>query len=91
MKEYLQDFELSKAKIIFFTYVVIDILYALYVIFVNRKKAFASGLVSSGIYSLAAFGVVSYSQNPLYLLPLATGAFLGTFLVVKYEKSIFKS
>lgn len=91
MNELLQDFQISKAVIIFFTYIIIDILYALYVIFVSRKRAFSAALVSSGIYSLGAFGVVTFSKNPLYLLPLATGAFLGTYLVVKCEKLLFKS
>jgi hypothetical protein len=87
----LNNFELSKALLIFFTYIVIDVLYALYVICVNKRKAFASAMVSSGIYSLGAFGVVSFSKNLLYIVPLATGAFLGTYIVVKFEKYFFKS
>jgi hypothetical protein len=42
--------------------------------------------VSAVIYSLLAFGVITYSQNPLYIIPLGIGAFVGTYLTVKYRK-----
>jgi hypothetical protein len=87
----MEEFNLTTAIIIFITYVVIDILYALYVIFVGNGKAFSSALVSSGIYGLIAFGVVTFSKNFLYLIPLVTGAFIGTYVVVKFQKKIFKS
>ena len=38
------------------------------------------------IYSLLASGVVSYSKNILYLIPLSIGAFLGTYLTVKFKQ-----
>jgi len=66
------------AVTIFMTYVVIDMLYA--------RRPFRAAATTSVIYSLLAYGVVSYSQNILYLIPLASGAFFGTFLMVAYKK-----
>lgn len=80
----MNDFNFTTAVIIFFTYAIIDILYARYIICVNNKKAIPAAFISSIIYSLLAFGVVSYSKNIYYLIPLASGAFLGTFLTVRY-------
>ena len=80
----MNDFNLATAVIIFFTYAIIDILYARYIICVNNKKAWSAAFISSIIYSLLAFGVVSYSKNIYYLIPLASGAFLGTFITVKH-------
>jgi hypothetical protein len=82
----MNDFSLYTAILIFFTYVVIDMLYAYYIILVDCRKPLKAAFVSSIIYSLLAFGVVSYSKNILYLIPLASGAFLGTFLTVRFYK-----
>jgi hypothetical protein len=71
---------------IFVTYVAIDMMYAWYVICVGKRQAFTAALLTSMIYSLLAFGVVSYSKNILYLVPLASGAFFGTFVMVKFKK-----
>jgi hypothetical protein len=71
--------------VIFATYVAVDILYAAYIICVERRRALASAAISSVLYSLLAFGVITYSKNPLYLIPLAAGAFLGTYVTVLYN------
>lgn len=79
-------FDLTTAIILFITYTIIDMLYAAYIIYVNQAKAVKAATCSMIIYSLLAFGVISYSKNTLYLIPLATGAWLGTYLTVKFKK-----
>ena len=85
LSQLLSDFDWTRAAIIFVTYVIIDILYAMYVICVSKRQAVNAAFVSSFLYSLGAYGVISYSKNPLYVVPLAVGAFLGTYIVVKYN------
>lgn len=80
----MNDFDPLQAAIVFGVYVVFDILYAIYVFCVSRKLAMSASLVSAVLYSLGAYGVMTYMENPLYLFPLACGAFLGTFLAVRY-------
>lgn len=82
----MNDFSYTTAASIFVTYVVIDMLYAWYIICVNKRRAFTASVLTSIIYSLLAYGVVSYSKNIMYLIPLASGAFLGTFLTVKFKQ-----
>lgn len=79
------EFSWITAAMIFIVYTFIDILYTLYVIYVNERKALQAACTTSAIYVLIAFGVVNYSKNPWYILPLASGAFLGTFLAVKFK------
>lgn len=81
----MRDFSWLTAATIFVTYVVIDMLYAWYVLCVGARKAMTAALLTAVIYSLLAYGVVSYSQNILYLIPLATGAFTGTYLTVRFH------
>lgn len=82
----MNNFDILTAIVIFITYIVIDIVYALYVIYVEKRDAFKSGLCSSIIYTLGSYGVITFSKNPWYIIPLATGAFLGTFITVKWQK-----
>lgn len=82
----MNDFSWATAVLIFCTYVAIDMLYAFYIMCVEERRALAAAATTSLIYSLLAYGVVSYSRNILYLIPLASGAFFGTFLMVTYKK-----
>ena len=83
----MNDFSWTTAAMIFVTYVAIDMLYAWYVICVGERRAYTAAMLTSVIYSLLAFGVVSYSKNIFYLIPLASGAFIGTFVMVRLKKA----
>lgn len=72
------------AATVFVVYIFFDILYALYVITVGRQQAIRASLISSVLYSLGAYGTMNYLHNPWYLVPLATGAFIGTYIAVTY-------
>lgn len=72
------------AATVFVVYVVFDILYALYVICVSRQQAMAASLISAVLYSLGAYGVMNYLHSAWYLVPLACGAFIGTYIAVRY-------
>jgi hypothetical protein len=82
----MTDFSPLTAGIIFLTYVAVDILYAAYIICVERRRAMAAAAISSLLYSLLAYGVITYSSNPLYLVPLAAGAFVGTYATVSFNR-----
>lgn len=80
----MNDFSWWTALTVFVVYVVFDILYALYVICVSRKQAIAASFTGAALYSLGAVGVMSYTHNTLYLIPLSLGAFIGTYIAVRY-------
>jgi uncharacterized protein YebE (UPF0316 family) len=84
MAEIFETFSWTTAFTVFVVYVFFDILYALYVICVSKRQAFAASAISSLLYSLGAYGVMNYLHNVLYLIPLAIGAFIGTYVAVKY-------
>lgn len=79
------DFSPVTAGVIFVTYVAVDILYAAYIVAVEKRLAIRAASISSVLYSLLAFGVITYSKNPVYLIPLAAGAWLGTFVTVRFH------
>lgn len=80
----MEDFNWLRALTVFIVYVFFDILYALYVICVSRQKPLSASAISAVMYSVGAYGVMSYLHNPIYLIPLACGAFIGTYIAVKY-------
>jgi uncharacterized protein YebE (UPF0316 family) len=84
----MQEFSWLQAGVVFLVYVFFDILYALYVLCVSRKQALSASAISAVLYSLGAYGVMSYLDNVWYLVPLACGAFLGTYIAVKYLGSL---
>jgi uncharacterized MnhB-related membrane protein len=80
------DFHYGTAALILLVYIVVDMMYAYYIIQVEQRNPLKAAIVSSVLYSLLAYGVVSYSKNILYLFPLATGAFIGTFITVSWKR-----
>ena len=82
----MNDFSWSTAFLILVVYIIVDMLYAYYIIQVEQRNPLKAAIVSSVLYSLLAYGVVSYSKNILYLFPLATGAFIGTYLTVWWKR-----
>jgi hypothetical protein len=82
----MTDFSPITAGVIFATYVAVDILYAAYIIAVEKRRPLTAASISSVLYSLLAFGVITYSKNPIYLIPLASGAWLGTYLTVRFHR-----
>lgn len=61
--------------LVFSAYVVVDALYALYTIYVTERKPFAAAGIGSVMYALLAFGIMQYTHNPWYVLPVALGSF----------------
>ena len=66
---------------LFVSYMVIDGLYAYYTYAVVEKKPIVSANIGFVMHFLLAFGVISYVNNFWYVVPLAVGSWVGTYLV----------
>ena len=64
--------------------------YAYYILCIESRQNLMSSFMAGMITSLSAFGVVSFSQNMTYVIPLFLGAFAGTFVTMK-GKEILQS
>ena len=64
-------------------YVLIDGMYAYYTLAVVDRKPVVSATIGALMHFLIAFWVLSYVQNYFYVIPLALGSWVGTFLIVK--------
>lgn len=83
------DFNFGLALIILLAYVIIDGLNAHYTYRVTKRKPFAAATTGSIMYFIIAFGVLNYVGNFLYIIPLAMGSWIGTYLVVDRERRSF--
>lgn len=84
--EDIKSLSLLTALLILTAYIIIEALYAKYTLDVanyNEYKAASTGAI---IHFFLAFGVISYTENWLYIFPLAIGSWIGTFLMVRLER-----
>lgn len=79
----VRDFDATIALIIFAAYIIVDGAWAYYTIAVLERKAVRAATLGSVMYFLLALGVLNYVHNYLYLVPLALGSWLGTYIVVR--------
>lgn len=71
------------ALAVFCVYFAGDWLYAAYTLAVTQKAAGVAALLGSAIHLFLAYGVVNYTRNYLYLIPLVCGSWAGTYWAVK--------
>lgn len=71
---------------IFAGYALVDGLYVYYTLTVVRRQAFRAASVSFIMNFILAAGVFTYTQNFFYVIPIALGSFVGTYLVTRYAK-----
>lgn len=71
---------------VFFAYVLVDAMYAYYTLAVAQAKAGRAATVGAFMHFLIALGVLSYVENYLYIVPIALGSWVGTYIVVRREE-----
>lgn len=80
-----QNFSVGVAVIVLIAYLLVDAMYAYYTIMVTKKRPLAAASVGALMHFFIAFGILNYVQNYLYIVPLAIGSFIGTYVVVRYD------
>lgn len=84
----VSTFHVEVAVLLFLAYIAVDAIYAYYTLAITRQQALRAANISFIYYFVVALGVLSYVHNYLYVIPVAAGSWLGTYLVVK--RSDFK-
>ncbi len=82
----LEQFNWAIALSIFFAYIATDALYAYYTLAVAEQRPLSAANTGAVLHLLIAFGVLSYVENYLYLIPIVIGSWVGTYLLVKWSK-----
>lgn len=79
-----QTFNWGLAILLCLMYIAFDFLYAIYYMFVAKKKALSAANTAVAMYLLSALGTISFVHNPWYITSIAIGSFIGTYIAVKY-------
>lgn len=82
----IQNFNFAIAGLVLILYAITDALYAKYTFDVVNCNEYKAASVGALIHFFIAFGVINYTQNWLYIFPLAMGSWLGTFFLVRNER-----
>ena len=72
--------------ILFVFYLVLDMLYAHYILALTESKAFKSAITSSIIMGMSLFGTIEIIRNHWNAIPIIIGCFCGTYLTVKLQQ-----
>jgi hypothetical protein len=70
---------------LFFASFALEAIFALYTLAVTKHKALEAGTWSLVSYFLLALGILNFIHNRWYVIPLALGAFGGSYAVVRRE------
>ena len=76
--------------ILFFISIIYDVVYTKSILHISRLDAVASANLSVILYLMMAYGTINYVKNFINLIPIALGAWIGTYFILKYEKYIRK-
>jgi hypothetical protein len=76
---------------LFFASGALEAIFALYTLAVTKHKALEASTWSLVSYFLLALGILNFIHNKWYVIPLALGAFCGTYGVVRWEAGKKKS
>lgn len=72
--------------ILFVFYLVLDMLYAHYILALTESKAFKSAITSSIIMGMSLFGTIEIIRNHWNAIPIIIGCFCGTYLTVRLKQ-----
>ncbi len=77
--------EVSKWLLAFLGVACLDFIWGKYIQATNGTNPYIAGLWSVPIFVVGGLITLGYVYNPSLLIPAAAGAFVGTFLSVKYK------
>jgi uncharacterized protein YebE (UPF0316 family) len=72
--------------LLFLVSIVYDIFYTKSIIHISRLDAGAAANLSVLLYLMMAYGTINYVKNFINLIPIAIGAWIGTYGILKYER-----
>lgn len=70
----------------FFALFFTDIFYTYYLKSVNNNKPLLASLWAVVVFSIASIAVINYTSDHWLLIPACLGAFLGTYVGMKFTK-----
>ena len=77
----------QKFILVFMCVCATDACWAIYIIKTSQKKALLASIWGSGISLLSALTVISYTHDHRFIIASVLGAFVGTYITIKFLKT----
>ena len=84
--EALANFNLLIAGGLFILYCLVEFLDASLTLSITRLQSLRSANMTLILYIILGIEVLAFVNNYLYAIPIALGAWLGTYLLIEHEK-----
>lgn len=65
---------------------IFDVLSTLYLQAVSELKAAKASNISTILYLMSVYGTIEYINNFAYIIPIAIGGWIGSFVTIKWLK-----
>lgn len=88
MQDFDMEFSVTKFLLIMMAMALADVFWTLYFIDVEGRKAHPASLWSAMIILVTSFTVTNYVENQIYIFAAFIGAYLGTYLTIKWKRRI---
>lgn len=72
------------AILVTLSYIVIDALYASYTIHIQKGNAKTAASVGASMYALMAYGIMTFTAQPIYVIFVFIGSWIGTYTTVQF-------
>lgn len=72
--------------LVFVATIAVDWMWALYIIYTSKKQPFKAAVFATLLTCLGSFITLSYIHDRRAIIAAALGAFIGTFLSIKFSK-----
>jgi uncharacterized membrane protein len=82
----LASFNILTAVGLFIFYLIVEVLDSSLTFSLVQHKSVRSAVVTFILYFTLAVEILAIISNYLYIIPVAIGAALGSYLIVEYEK-----
>ncbi len=86
LNEAVASFDIFAAMGLFIFYLIVEILDSSLTFSLVQHKSVRSAIVTFILYFTLAVEIVAIISNYLYIIPVAIGAALGSYVIVEYEK-----
>lgn len=71
---------------IFFVVLVADMLWVHYIDYVATYKPILAANFAVLVYGASSVAIIAYTSDAIYLIPAFVGAWIGTYVIVKWKK-----
>lgn len=73
--------------LVFLVVLIADMLWVQYIDYVARYKPVLAASFGVLVYAASSFAIIAYTSDPIFLIPAFIGAWIGTYVVVKWKKN----